>query len=59
MMKRVPIIKREGNLEKLYENIPVLFIDSWEDLNKLNLNTLYKEFSFENQNYLYFDFWRL
>jgi len=59
MMKRVPIIKREGNLEKLYENIPVLFVDSWEDLNKLNLNTLYKEFSFENQNYLYFDFWRL
>jgi len=58
MMKRVPIIKREGNLEQLYNGIPVLFVDQWKDLNKLNLETLYTEFSFENQNYLYTDFWR-
>ena len=58
MMKRVPVIKREGNLEQLYNGIPVLFVDQWEDLNKLNLETLYTGFSFENQNYLYTDFWR-
>jgi hypothetical protein len=58
MMKRVPVIKREGELRRLYNNIPVLFVDKWEDLNKLNLETLYTEFSFENQNYLYTDFWR-
>jgi len=58
MMKRVPIIKREGNLEQLYTGIPVLFVDQWEDLNKSNLESLYADFSFEKQNYLYFNFWR-
>jgi len=57
MMRRVPIIKREGCMERLYKNIPVLFIDEWSDLNKLNLEKLYKEFSFDNQDYLTERYW--
>lgn len=57
MMKRVPILKREGQLEELYSEMPVMFIDDWTDLNKIDLEKEYKKFSFENQKYLEFDFW--
>lgn len=57
MMKRVPILKREGQLERLYSDMPVLFVDDWHQLDKLDLNSLFEEFSFENQNYINFDFW--
>lgn len=58
-MKRVPVIKREGQLETLYKNMPVLFVDNWEDLNKLDLEAIYDNCSFDQQEYLYFDFWRI
>lgn len=58
MMRRVPILKREGQLEHLYENLPVLFVDDWDDIDSIDLEKIFKEFTFENQEYLYFDFWK-
>jgi len=58
MMRRVPILKREGQLEQLYENLPVLFVDDWSDIDSIDLEKVFKEFAFENQEYLYFDFWK-
>jgi hypothetical protein len=57
MMRRIPILKREGQLEELYKNFPVLFIDSWDDIDNINFEKIFKEFSFDNQEYLYFNFW--
>jgi len=57
MMRRVPILKKEGQLEKLYENMPVLFVDNWSDIDTMNLEEIFKSFSFENQDYLKFNFW--
>jgi hypothetical protein len=56
-LKRIPILKREGQLEKLYKNIPILFVDNWYDLDNINLNELYKSYDFMNQDYLTKKFW--
>lgn len=56
-MKRVPILKREGRLETLYENLPVLFVDDWEDLCGFDLELMYQNYSFDNQQYLWFNYW--
>lgn len=58
MLKRVPVIKREGFLEDLYKNIPVLFVDEWTDLNQINLDSVYNEYSFDNQDYLTLNYWK-
>lgn len=58
MMRRVPILKREGQLEHLYENLPVLFVDDWDDIDSIDLEKIFNEFTFENQEYLYFNFWK-
>jgi hypothetical protein len=58
MMRRVPILKREGQLEKLYKNIPVLFVDDWTDIHNMDLKKVFKSFSFDNQEYLEFEFWK-
>lgn len=57
MMKRVPVIKREGSLESLYKNMPVLFVDDWSDLNNMDLDKVYEEYFFDNQEYLEVDYW--
>lgn len=58
MMNRVPILKREGQLEELYKNFPVLFVDDWIDIDTIDLKKIFKEFNFKNQDYLYFNFWK-
>lgn len=58
MMRRVPILKREGKLEELYDNIPVIFVDNWSDIHNMNLKKIFKSLSFENQDYLEFEFWK-
>ena len=58
MMRRVPIIKKEGQLETLYKDMPVLFVDNWSDIYNMNLKEIFKTFSFDNQKYLEFDFWK-
>lgn len=57
MMKRVPVIKREGSLESIYKNMPVLFIDEWSDLNDIDFDKVYNEYFFDNQEYLEVDYW--
>ena len=57
MMRRVPVIKREGSMERLYNNMPVLFVDEWSDLKLMNLDKIYEEFFFDNQDYLTEDYW--
>lgn len=58
MMRRVPILKREGQLETLYKNMPVLFVDKWTDIYNMDLKQVFKSFSFDNQEYLEFEFWK-
>lgn len=58
MMRRVPILKREGELEKLYENMPVLFVDNWTDIHNIDLEKVFNTLSFDNQEYLEFEFWK-
>lgn len=58
-MKRVPILKREGSLEKLYENLPVLFVENWDDINNMDLENVYSQFNFDHQEYLKFDYWKI
>lgn len=58
MMRRVPILKREGQLETLYRNMPVLFVDNWSDIYKINLKEIFNTLSFDNQEYLEFEFWK-
>ncbi len=56
-MKRIPILKREGQLEKLYADMPVLFIDEWSDLKDMNLHSIYSSVSFLQQEYLNKNHW--
>jgi len=58
MLKRVPVIKREGSVEHLYKDMPVLFVDDWTDLNQMNLDKVYNEYSFDNQDYLTLNYWK-
>ena len=59
MLKRIPIIKREGQMEKLYEGMPVLFVDDWKDILNMNLDEIYNQFCFDEQEYLNFEFWKM
>lgn len=58
MMRRVPILKREGKLENLYTNMPVVFVDEWSDIHNMNFKKIFKSLSFDNQEYLEIDFWK-
>lgn len=42
MMERIPIIKKEGSLERLYKGLPVFFVDDWDNLRFLDLNATYE-----------------
>ena len=44
-------------MERLYNNMPVLFVDEWSDLKLMNLDKIYEEFFFDNQDYLTEDYW--
>lgn len=57
MMGRIPILKREGSLEKLYKNFPVLFVDKWTDIDSIDLKNIFDGYNFNNQEYLYFNYW--
>lgn len=59
MMGRVPILIREGQMERLYKGLPVLFIDGWENLNNIDLNIMFDTLtgSGVDDNYTSIDFW--
>ena len=56
-LKRIPVLKREGQFERLYTNMPVLLVDNWDDLNHLNLDELFRTYNFQNQDYLENAYW--
>lgn len=57
MLRRVPVLTKKGRLEELYNDLPVLFVDDWNDLNEMNLQEVYESFSFDNQDYLTMEYW--
>ena len=56
-LKRIPVLKREGQFDRLYINMPVLLVDNWDDLNKINLDKLFRTYNFQNQDYLEKAYW--
>lgn len=57
-MGRIPIIKRSGALEQLYKNLPVLFINKWEELADVNLEYEYQQKINFNNDILNFEYWK-
>lgn len=46
----IPILKRyHVPYEKLFENLPVLFVNEWEDINELLLHETVKKFKFKHE----------
>ena len=61
MMDRIPVIKKEGSLERLYKDYPVLFVEDWDELTSLNLDFIYNDLSKkfkDNQTDLSFEKWK-
>lgn len=58
-MKRIPILKRSGALERLYKNLPVLFVNKWEDLYNIDLEYEYKKRAYTNNYFINFNFWKM
>lgn len=59
-LKRIPILKRVGRLEELYSDLPVVFIDNYEEISEQFLleslnNIKNKTFNFNKLN---FDYWK-
>jgi|694.fasta_scaffold00093_56 hypothetical protein len=57
---RIPILKNIGSLKKLYSNLPVIFIDKYEEITEdflLNKKNELKNKSF-NYNKLKFSYWK-
>ena len=56
-LNRVPIVKRENHL-KYFESLPILFLDSWDELNNLELlNRKYDEVKFNKLDLAFFEYW--
>lgn len=57
MMNRIPIIKKEGSLEKLYKGLPVLFVDDWDQIASIDLDKQYEKLKFNNSEFLTLKYW--
>jgi hypothetical protein len=58
---RYPILKNIGRLKHLYEDLPVIFIDSYDEITEeflLQKQTEFKDKTF-NYNKLKFDYWKI
>ncbi|MEM1282614.1 MAG: hypothetical protein AAGG81_03590, partial [Chlamydiota bacterium] len=58
LMGAIPIV-RSSTLDRMYEDLPVLIIDNWEEITPQLLNKTYEEFG-KNQFNLkkkFFDYW--
>jgi hypothetical protein len=59
-LRRIPVLKKVGRLQELYSELPVVFIDAYDQLNesflRQELNSLSnKTFNFEK---LKFSYWK-
>ena len=55
----VPIVPKSP-LSKLYNDLPVLQIEDWEELNNLDINILEKQFISKDYNFnkIFYDYWK-
>jgi len=57
-INRIPVVKNAYPLQRLYENMPVLFVDEWTDLQDMDLDKVYSEMSNTlNRSMLLQDYW--
>lgn len=59
-LNRYPIMKKYYGLEKLYEDLPVLFVDNWYDINENLLHNFLNKIKNTKYNYdkLKFSYWK-
>lgn len=59
-LNRYPIMKKYYGLEKLYEDLPVLFVDNWYDIDENFLNSALNKIKNTKYNYekLKFSYWK-
>ena len=55
MMKSVPVVKNIGRMKDLYHGLPVLLINDWNELADIDLE---KQYDFNSQGYLTFEYWK-
>lgn len=58
-MGRIPILINKGSLKRLYKDLPVLFIQNWEDIGKIDLNSEFDRLRTTKTDFLNMDYWRL
>lgn len=57
-LNRIPIIKNKYPLKRLYDNMPVLFVNEWSDLVDMDLDKIYKKMSGTmDKKYLTQEYW--
>jgi hypothetical protein len=59
-LKRIPILKRSGRLEDLYSDLPVLFINEYDEISESFLSLKINEMKNKSYNFekLKFGYWR-
>jgi hypothetical protein len=59
-LNRYPIMKKYYGLEKLYENLPVLFVDNWYNIDEIFLNDALNKIKNTKYDYekLKFSYWK-
>lgn len=52
----IPVVLNCQNIS-FYKDLPILVVDSWEEINEKMLEDRYGDFKFENMEKLYLDYW--
>jgi hypothetical protein len=58
-MGRIPILINKGSFKRLYKDLPVLFIQNWEDIGKIDLDCEFDKLRTTKTDFLNMDYWRL
>lgn len=57
-VNRIPVIKNKYPLSRLYENMPVLFVNEWTELENIDLNGIYNKMrNIFNRDILTQEYW--
>jgi hypothetical protein len=59
-LNRYPVMKKYYGLQKLFEDLPVVFVDNWSDVTENYLNECYTNFKSQTFNYdkLKYSYWK-